>query len=312
MNETISADHDYSGSPWASLIYYGQENSSLDKRSEAADKPSDQSETMEELDDDTLTLSYITGQIENPTKADRDRIAKVDLAKVRAEGGFEQRLNAITRSHLEIFLADQIESKARADEILENISDDELMSAYESLDHGGADSIDGYIQFMAGKMDIPFRDQICLVEDETLDDALGAVWVVLDDDSDDSEIIVAEIATNSTRVGEAFWRVATESGSQVINRSDCESLIRYGNQYVDAFGGTKLNNTVCQENFIKVAGKQVSSTEYPYDDLMTIYIQTGDKCLVAPFYEGFYGIQGYSVMDGNCAVTVKSVGVIDE
>ena len=136
--------------------------------------------------------------------------------------------------------------------------------------------------------------------------------IALDDDSDDSEIIVAEIATNSTRVGEAFWRVATESGSQVINRSDCESLIRYGNQYVDAFGGTKLNNTVCQENFIKVAGKQVSSTEYPYDDLMTIYIQTGDKCLVAPFYEGFYGIQGYSVMDGNCAVTVKSVGVIDE
>lgn len=180
MNETISADRDYSGSPWDSLVYYGQENSSLDKSSEASDEPSDQSETMEELDDDSLTLSYITGQIENPTKADRDRIAKVDLAKVRAEGSFEQRLNAITRSHLEVFLANQIESKARADEILENISDDELMSAYESLDHGGADSIDDYIQFMAEKMDIPFRDQIRLVEDETLDDALGAVW---DDDS---------------------------------------------------------------------------------------------------------------------------------
>ena len=132
----------------------------------------------------------------------------------------------------------------------------------------------------------------------------------LDVDTDDTELIVAEIVTDNTSIGDAFWKAATSGAT--VKRSECEGLINYGNQYVEAFGGTKINGNLCQETSIKVAGKQISSNEYPYEDLMTIYVQAIDKCIVAPFYEGFYGIQGYQVTEGKCTEAVKSVGVTNE
>lgn len=136
--------------------------------------------------------------------------------------------------------------------------------------------------------------------------------VALDDDSDDTEVIVAEIVIDNTDFGENIWKVASGAESGSIKRSDCESLIKYGNQFAEAFGGAKINTNVCQERFLKVSGKQVSSTEYPYEDLMVIYMQAGNQCLVAPFYEGFYGLQNYKVTDGNCAEPLKSIGVVND
>lgn len=121
-----------------------------------------------------------------------------------------------------------------------------------------------------------------------------------DEEISESEIEVAEMVVDDSKIGQAFW-------DKNPTKDDCEKLVEYAKEYSEHYGIKYEAIKACESDSLTVGFEEKESDEYPFNDMQIIYLQDESYCHVFPFYEGFVSLDGYKNYSGDCDIETEVI-----
>ncbi len=134
-----------------------------------------------------------------------------------------------------------------------------------------------------------------------------------EEDDEATHVELAESDVNELRISDpttiqGVWDVISLESDGEITLASCQALINSGDSYVDKYGGTKGDESLCSSEYIMASAEAVDV--FPHGDTNIIRIKDGNQCLSFSFLGGFFSLYEFSNITGECTGEMKSIKVV--